>query len=409
VIRGTNYQNHNELKMALNKYVRYCDKHTQQKWNLFNGNGTSNKPTLSISNDLKGLPFDISTYRTVLYRYDDFSITNQCRNTIKSFASEILNDLKTRGYSIDEQKKIVLPKKKLSIVDVNKNLAVKLSNIYQILGEIIPKINKATDIEYHLDLLYKTVEKLDNNVENAMNKIDKNEGTFSTDERFSILKGVFENGVEEIFKRRDDAYKKIIEILPNAEKRVDIMGISLRRFFHKQIDYNSDIKRILENHKADWRIMVIDPESEQALFRSLREEESTYNNMIKDPYSNYSMASYEKLFDKYLNTYTKMNLYRDVHRTTDDIDSLFNQRNLRIKLRYYRAAPVCFLAIIDESMFIELYHYGATSNERLAEQVPVFEFNGSSSMYKQMSGHFEYIWDKLSKELFISDKKPEEK
>ena len=28
VIRGTNYQNHNELKIALNKYVRYHNKHT---------------------------------------------------------------------------------------------------------------------------------------------------------------------------------------------------------------------------------------------------------------------------------------------------------------------------------------------------------------------------------------------
>jgi len=31
VIRGTNYRNHNELKMALNKYVIYRNKHTQQK------------------------------------------------------------------------------------------------------------------------------------------------------------------------------------------------------------------------------------------------------------------------------------------------------------------------------------------------------------------------------------------
>jgi transposase len=31
VIRGTNYQNHNELKMALNKYVKYRNKHAQQK------------------------------------------------------------------------------------------------------------------------------------------------------------------------------------------------------------------------------------------------------------------------------------------------------------------------------------------------------------------------------------------
>jgi len=28
VIPGTNYQNHNELKMALNKYVGYCNKYT---------------------------------------------------------------------------------------------------------------------------------------------------------------------------------------------------------------------------------------------------------------------------------------------------------------------------------------------------------------------------------------------
>jgi transposase len=31
VIRGTNYQNHNELKKALNKYVQYRNKKTQQK------------------------------------------------------------------------------------------------------------------------------------------------------------------------------------------------------------------------------------------------------------------------------------------------------------------------------------------------------------------------------------------
>jgi transposase len=31
VIRGTNYQNHNELKTALNRYVRYRNKQTQKK------------------------------------------------------------------------------------------------------------------------------------------------------------------------------------------------------------------------------------------------------------------------------------------------------------------------------------------------------------------------------------------
>jgi len=30
VIRGTNYQNHEELKIALDKYVRYRNKKTQQ-------------------------------------------------------------------------------------------------------------------------------------------------------------------------------------------------------------------------------------------------------------------------------------------------------------------------------------------------------------------------------------------
>jgi len=31
VIRGTNYQNHMELKIALKKYVKYRNKQTQQK------------------------------------------------------------------------------------------------------------------------------------------------------------------------------------------------------------------------------------------------------------------------------------------------------------------------------------------------------------------------------------------
>ncbi len=97
-------------------------------------------------------------------------------------------------------------------------------------------------------------------------------------------------------------------------------------------------------------------------------------------------------------------LYKDVIDTKEQIKILM-RKNCNISLKYYRAAPVCFLAIIDDNMFIEFYHYGATSNERLAELIPVFKCQRPSSLYKHLAGHFEYIWTKLAVNPFSKSKK----
>jgi len=219
----------------------------------------------------------------------------------------------------------------------------------------------------------------------------------SSAERLAVLNTLNACGISNIYERRTDAYERIVSLIAQARERVDLMGISLRRFFHNDTEINAKIRH-LQNHPIEWRVLVLDPETDQALYRSLREQETTYRRLLDGQTFDYATMSRDELFQLYGETYRNMMLCTDVDKTKRDIHFTLDQSGIKIKLRFYRAAPACFLAFVDDLLFVEQYHYGATLDERVAEQVPIFEFHRGSDMYKQMVGHFDHVWRRLSRD-----------
>ena len=123
-----------------------------------------------------------------------------------------------------------------------------------------------------------------------------------------------------------------------------------------------------------------------------------YRKLLPKESLDYAMMSRDDLFQHYGATYKNMMLFTDVDKTKRDIHYTLEQFGIKIHLRFYKAAAACFLAFVDDFMFVEQYHYGATLDERVAEQVPVFEFRRGSDMHKQMAGHFDHVWKRLSRD-----------
>ncbi len=221
-------------------------------------------------------------------------------------------------------------------------------------------------------------------------------------ERLSVLNTLNACGISNIYERRTDAYERIVSLIEEARERVDLMGISLRRFFHNDTEINEKLKH-LENNPIEWRVLVLDPETSQALYRSLREQETTYRKLLEGHSLDYATFTREQLFERYGETYRNMMLWTDVDKTKRDIHFTLEQAGIEIALRFYKAAPACFLAFVDDFLFVEQYHYGATLDERVAEQVPMLEFHRGSDMYRQMAGHFDHVWKRLSRDPDVSN------
>ena len=124
---------------------------------------------------------------------------------------------------------------------------------------------------------------------------------------------------------------------------------------------------------AEWRVLVLDPQCEQARLRSEREEPQG-------------------------TPYEEGNLHREVNDTIENVKIRFIKSGAKIEVHAYRGAPSCFLLIVDDFMFVEQYHYGRERGQRAAELVPLIEFHKDSTMFEELQGHFDYMWDSLSRD-----------
>jgi hypothetical protein len=58
------------------------------------------------------------------------------------------------------------------------------------------------------------------------------------------------------------------------------------------------------------------------------------------------------------------------------------------------------LVFVNESVFVETYHYGRPGVGGLqGGKVPVLEFHSDSTTYQELRGHFEHVWFKSRKDV----------
>ena len=168
--------------------------------------------------------------------------------------------------------------------------------------------------------------------------------------------GAHASGMENVFIDRHLAAQRMIEEIQRS-KRVWIQGITLGAFFN-----DSDIANVLKKKIQkrtdgdDIRVMLLDPDCEQARLRAYREFILNSNNVIT--------------FDDFCNDkYEDSTLKKDLRRTLEKIRMIVPTDANPNVMKKYSTAPHMFVVICDNAAFVEQYTYGKVAESDTYKEV----------------------------------------
>lgn len=195
--------------------------------------------------------------------------------------------------------------------------------------------------------------------------------------------GIKQCACENVFTDPGKARDRIVHLINNAKEKVSIQGISLHSFFEPG-PLGEALTILLENGKSDLEILLLDPDSEQAKFRSYKErllsfEDQRYEEFLKE-------GEHEKSL---LYTHTERTIQNIRCMVSDIRKSRGSNWAPRLKLGLYSSAPSCFVLRIDNRILVEQYHYGKLLKEKraiLGKEMPLMEFcHTPSRLYEEES------------------------
>jgi hypothetical protein len=190
-----------------------------------------------------------------------------------------------------------------------------------------------------------------------------------------VSKSAWECGLANLFSSRSWAEERIKYLLLHETKEIRLIGISLRDYFHAGKGLHTAI--VEASDRVSVRALILDPYSDQGRYRSEREE----------PGVNTSGG----------------NLFSEVKTSIRTVERLQMQgkQGLKMDARLYFGSPSCFAVLTSESLIVEQYHYGRSElgANILGGKVAVLEYSRDSAMYKEIDGHFDHIWERLSKSI----------
>lgn len=207
---------------------------------------------------------------------------------------------------------------------------------------------------------------------------------FINNHEVGVDDGVYKNGVTNIYTNPMEARDRIAHLLDSAESTVVIQGVSLKSYFEPGT-LRESLSKLLYEGKVEIRILLLDPESEQAKYRSYRE------SLFEQPEQNYE--DYISLGE-----HEKSDLYHDTNQTIKRIGVMVSDIRRHRKeedwapnltVAFYDTAPSCFVLKIDDRLFSEQYHYGKVARKTkaiLGKDMPLFEYsNEPSRLYEKTS------------------------
>lgn len=161
-------------------------------------------------------------------------------------------------------------------------------------------------------------------------------------------KGALEVGATNVFTRPGKGYERMCWLIEHAQERVWLQGISLKSFFEPG-KLHAALRRAMRRDEVDVRILLLDPDCEQARFRSYREHDFSDHCGVRYQ----SFAEYEQAVD----CHAESTLARDTHNTINKIRRSIGGEPAK-QTRLYSTAPSCFVLIVDDSILVEQYHLG---------------------------------------------------
>ncbi|HEY3140640.1 MAG TPA: hypothetical protein VGJ86_05905 [Acidimicrobiales bacterium] len=159
--------------------------------------------------------------------------------------------------------------------------------------------------------------------------------------------GAQQTGAVNVFTGSGTGYNRMCWLIEHAQERVWLQGISLRSFFEPGKLYAA-LRGAMRRDDVDVRILLLDPDCEQARYRSYREPEfSDHRGAEYGSFAEYTAAE---------SCHADSTLARDTHTTINKIRRSIGTHAEAVRL--YRSAPACFVLMVDDEVLVEQYHFG---------------------------------------------------
>jgi hypothetical protein len=205
--------------------------------------------------------------------------------------------------------------------------------------------------------------------------------------------------IENMFYDQAQSRRRICQLISTTQHRLWIKGISLKSFFNSSNGCQDILEGMTEAHKrgADVRILIINPNGEQARLRSFKEYKIAHPDAVLQAFTD-SDREQERLF-------------RDTTESIREVDRLWNlRRSAHFQVKMFNSGPECFMLMTDDAVMVEQYHYGNPTNTNeylnglvLGGKMPVTEYrheDGGHSEQKDpywlLADSFEYVFKNCS-------------
>jgi len=198
-------------------------------------------------------------------------------------------------------------------------------------------------------------------------------GDFIAGHQHGVDTGLYQGGALNVYASNDEARERMLYLLKTAERRVWIQGITLYSFFGRNQELSKAFE-IVVRKGLDTRVLLLDPMSDQAKYRSYREY------LIQQEQQNAESVSYTEYLSQELYEEMFLKLHSEIVQKA--IRHLKNvAHSPHFEYRLFDSAPACFLMVVDDHVIVEQYHYGnrveendSTSQPVLGKDMPKIEY-----------------------------------
>jgi hypothetical protein len=221
-------------------------------------------------------------------------------------------------------------------------------------------------------------------------------------------RGLRERGIINVFDSSKDARERILWLIEHTHENLYIQGFSLHSYFDGDSELYWAIRKLTEQKQVKIKILLIDPESEQAKYRAWREHILQQEDLGETPLTWEDFGS---------GPHRETQLYSDTKRSIQWVRSittgLTDTETFRCKS--YATAPYCFMLMSDSSVLVEQYHYGKINQpvgtKILGKDMPILEYKRFDDLsdlsndteqskplqtYQLMKSHFEFVFERCA-------------
>jgi len=190
---------------------------------------------------------------------------------------------------------------------------------------------------------------------------------------YGVDQGISASEICNIYTDLAHAQERISWLVDNATRRVWIQGVSL--VHHLSPPLEKSIHDLFGRPSVDARLLILDPECEQAYFKSFRDylldRDAQADNLDYQTYLSQKSLHRESA------------VYTNIMHSTRRLQSMTGTRGAdRFQLRHYICAPTSYILIADDHALVEQFHYGkppsATDSTQaqlqLAREMPLVEY-----------------------------------